>query len=129
MNKSSEIQAVFSLAGLELGRCLGSKSLYRSLHQPNRFIPNANIFVTPAGEGALRGKIWWGDLDVERCEGSLAAASRLLSRKLFILTESDGRWGNENLPHRHVVRRAVATVWRGTLWYSAPMEPNGGSWW
>jgi hypothetical protein len=129
MYKPSEIQAVFSLGGLELGRCLGSKSLYRQRHQPNRFVPNANIFVTPGGNAALRGKIWFGDLDVEKSEGALIATSRLLGRKLFILTEDDGRWRNENPIHCQVVRRAVATVWHGRVWYSAPREPNGGSWW
>ena len=129
MKTTSEIKAVFSLGGLEQDRCLGSKSLYRQRHVPNRFVPNANIFVSPKGEGALRGKIWFGDLDVEKSEGALIAASRLLGRKLFILTESDGRWRNESVKHRLVVKRAVATVWRGKVAYSGPKEPNGGCWW
>ena len=86
--------------------------------QPNRFVPNANIFVAPGAINERNRKIWHGDLDLLRDEQSLIAAARLLDRKLFILWEFDGRWGREDSPHHVVKRRAMATVWRGRVNYS-----------
>jgi hypothetical protein len=92
-------------------------------------VPNANIFVTSKNGDGPNGKIWFGDLDVQVDERALISISRLLNRKLFILTEADGRWGQEAISHQTVIRRAVATIWRGHVTFSKPADPHGGSWW
>ena len=113
----TEITATFSNAGLSFGRCFGSKSGYSKQVQPNRFVPNAVIFVAPATVGGGGGKVWHGDLDILHDERALVAVSRRLNRKLYILREFDGYVGYEVAPHRVVTRRAIATVWRGRVDY------------
>jgi hypothetical protein len=91
----------FSAQGLPVGLCLGSKSGYRLTHPGNQFIPNANVFCRDGG------KIWWGDLDLARDRPKLEAVARKLRTRLYVLSESDGRFANADLQHAKVVRQAI----------------------
>jgi hypothetical protein len=93
----------FSAQGLPVGLCLGSKSGYRLTHPGNQFVPNANVFCRKEG------KIWWGDLDLARDRPKLEAIARKLRTRLYVLSESDGRFANADLQHSKVVSLAI---WR-----------------
>jgi hypothetical protein len=99
--KPDRLADVFSAEALPIGRCFGSKSGYRASHSGNEFIPNANVFCR------TRGKIWWGDLDLACDKPKLDAVARKLRMKLYVLYESDGRFGNASLKHSTVVAQAI----------------------
>src|SRR5665647_2044461 len=98
--KPTELSAVFNHAGISVGRCFGSTSGYRRLFPKHVFIPNANVFCRQ------HGKIWWGDLDLQRDQPALEKVARKLRCRLYVLRESDGRFENASLPHETVIRRA-----------------------
>jgi hypothetical protein len=95
--KANSLTSAFVREGLNLGRSFGSKSGYRLLHPRNFFIPNANIF------SHNQGKIWWGDLDLERDKAAVESVARRLHRRLYVLDESDGRWDKAHLPFEEVL--------------------------
>jgi hypothetical protein len=91
--------------GLMTGRLIGySKSAYREQHPENEVYFNCNIFIL--GEG----KIWYGDLDVTRDEETLKAIAGDLGKPLYILRESDGRFGNEELSDSEIIKRSVKRI-------------------
>lgn len=95
----------FQNNGLMSGRMIShSKSGYREKYPENEVYFNCNIFVL--GEG----KIWYGDLDVTREEETLKAIAWDLGKKLYVLREMDGRFGNEDLPDSEIIKRSVRTI-------------------
>lgn len=100
-----EIINAFIDNGMIPGRMItGSKTSYRKRNPNNAVYFNANIFIL--GEG----KIWWGDLDLTRDLEILREISSGMGKKLYILSESDGRWENENANDEHVLSRAIAVI-------------------
>lgn len=100
-----DIYRIFSQNGLPLGRLIsGSKTGYRERYPDNLVIFNANIVTKK------RGKIWHGDLDVDRDLESLEDISKILGEKLYILREMDARFGSENAGIKTLISRAVKTI-------------------
>jgi hypothetical protein len=89
--------------GLLLARCFGSKSGYRTMNPDCQFIPNANVF-------SAEGKLWWGDLDLALDRPALEAAALELGERLYVLCESDGRFGAEERP--------IAKILADALWHT-----------
>ncbi len=99
------MESPFIKRGLIPGRMIsGSKSGYRKRNPDNTVYFNANIFVL--GEG----KIWWGDLDLTIDTPLLEEISGEIGKKLYVLSEMDGRFENENADDSHVLSRAVAVI-------------------
>jgi hypothetical protein len=95
--KATLLASAFARKSLNLGRCFGSKSGYRLRHPRNLFVPNANIF------SRKQGKIWWGDLDLEKDKAALEGIARRLRRRLYVLDEADGRWDRGHRPFEEVL--------------------------
>jgi hypothetical protein len=68
----------------------GSKSGYRQRNPDNIIYFNANI-ITKTG-----GKIWYGDIDLNKDYKILLKISNDLNENLYILSEMDGRFGKES---------------------------------
>jgi hypothetical protein len=91
----------FIKEGFNLGRMVSfSKSSYREKYPDNDAYFNANIFVL--GEG----KVWCGDVDVMKDMASLQNIARETRKDLYVLSEIDGRFGNENLEDPEIIRRS-----------------------
>lgn len=99
--KRKKATHAFESHGLPMGRCFGSKSGYRNMHPKCDFIPNANVFTRRGG------KVWFGDLDLERDRPALELVARHFRSRLYVLSERDGRFGESARPHAAVVRDAV----------------------
>jgi hypothetical protein len=99
------IQEAFHNEGFISGRMIsGSKSAYREKYPDNRVYFNANIFAL--GEG----KIWFGDLDLDRDSDILQRISSNLGKSLYILTELAGRFENENLKDSEILKNSVSVI-------------------
>lgn len=99
------MEKVFIDKGFIPGRLIAaSKSSYRSKFPDNEVYFNANIFVL--GEG----KIWYGDLDITRDYKTLEEIASLLKKDLFILSEMDGRFGNEDLSEGEIISRSRCKI-------------------
>jgi len=95
----------FINGGFNLGRIISfSKSGYRERYPDNEVYFNANIFVL--GEG----KVWYGDLDITKESESLQNIARETGKDLYILSEMDGRFGNENLDDSEIIRRSMCKI-------------------
>ena len=87
-----EIRETFRKWDLGFGRMIGfSKTEYRYENPDNKVLFNANIFI----EGI--GKVWYGDLDLTLSKRALTEIATELNSTLYILSELDGRFENENL--------------------------------
>lgn len=71
----------------------GSKSYYRNNFPWNKVCFNANIFVN---NGNQFEKIWYGDLDITKDGNLLKEIAFNNNVILYVLSEMDGRFGNEN---------------------------------
>ena len=99
------MEEVFYEKGFIPGRLIsGSKSFYRSQFPENEVYFNANLFVL--GEG----KIWYGDIDVTRDIESLKEISSAIGKDLFILSEYDGRFDNEDLSDSEIISKASCKI-------------------
>lgn len=91
---------VFRRHNLSPGRMVfASKSAYREKHPDNEVYFNANVFT-------LNEKIWYGDLDLTLDSEKLQNIANETKRSLYVLRESDGRFGNEDLKGGEVVKLA-----------------------
>lgn len=70
----------------------GSKSAYSDSHKQNVPIFNANLCTK------LRGKIWFGDLDLTLDKDKLATLAIELNEDIYVLRELDARFENEAAP-------------------------------
>lgn len=68
-----------------------SKSQYRITYPEHLVVFNANVCI-------LDGKIWFGDIDVNRDKLKLMDTAKELQESIFILKEMDARFENENKP-------------------------------
>ena len=89
--KESKVAKLMARAKMHCGRMVGgSKSLYHRFHPLNLVIFNANMVTLEEG------KVWHGDLDLSLEGAKLKRVAKRAGCVLFILYESDGRWGNDN---------------------------------
>jgi hypothetical protein len=77
-----------------------SKTHYERTHPDHTVVFNANVC-------ASWGKLWHGDLDLERSEQALRDLANRLGETIYILHEADGRFENEARP---LLERAVLIV-------------------
>lgn len=98
----NEIKQLFRDNGIFTGRLLSfSKSAYREAYPDSYVYFNANIFAKDLG------KVWWGDLDLTLDSEALQAIADASGHDLFVLSEMDGRFENEEIPFEKVKERAV----------------------
>jgi hypothetical protein len=68
-----------------------SKSGYRDKNPNNLVVFNANVCVDNQ-------KIWYGDIDVTKSKDELIQLASELKQAVYVLSEMDGRFENENRP-------------------------------
>ena len=68
-----------------------SKSGYVQKNPDNLVVFNSNVCIDD-------GKIWFGDLDVSLSYNTLSGLSKELGKTVYVLTEMDGRFENEENP-------------------------------
>ena len=121
-----ETQQHFESHGFNTARMIGgSKSIYRKEHPKDLVIFNANVFMKDMG------KVWYGDLNLTQDYIILKSIADSLDTTLYILWESDGRFGEENKPIDELIKKSV---WNTTEnkptkeWYKNKMDKkyNGG---
>lgn len=115
-----EIQQHFEAYNLHSGRMLsGSKSGY-SIQRPNNLILfNANVLMKDIG------KVWHGDLNLTEDYLVLKDIAKSLNTTLYVLWESDGRFGEEDKPLAKLLDKAAWSTddTKPTLeWYKKKME-------
>jgi hypothetical protein len=102
---TQDFYEVFERHGLRAGRMVGgSKSGYWDKYPDNLVVFNGNVVIEK------HGKIWYGDLDVTREEDKLQAVANELSRTLYILSEHDARFENENAGMKYWKKNAKAVI-------------------
>jgi hypothetical protein len=99
------MESIFENEKLLSGRMLSySKSGYRDKFPDNEVYFNANIFVL--GEG----KIWYGDIDITKEKEQLENVAREIGKDLYILSEMDGRFENEELKDSEIITRSRCKI-------------------
>jgi len=99
------MEEIFESEKLLRGRMISSsKSSYRDRFPDNEVYFNSNIFVL--GEG----KIWYGDIDVTIEKEQLENVAREIGKDLYILSEMDGRFGNEELKDSEIITKARCKI-------------------
>jgi|688.fasta_scaffold04449_34 hypothetical protein len=74
------------------GKIIGaSKSGYRENFPDHLVVFNSNVFMGKT-------KLWFGDIDITLSLESLQEIASSIGEKIYVLTEMDGRFGNENDP-------------------------------
>ena len=96
-----EIQKHFAAYDWYDGRILGSKLNYSNNHVEDLVVFNSNIFMP------LVGKVLYADVNLtEDCE-TLKEIAASLNTTLYVLWESDARFGEEDKPLNELLSKAV----------------------
>ena len=89
------MKQLYSIAEEKLGTkgkmISASKSGYIQKNPDNLVVFNSNVCIE-------EGKIWFGDLDVSLSYDTLSDLSKELGKTVYVLTEMDGRFENEENP-------------------------------
>ena len=97
-----EVQQYFDAYKFYDGRMLGgSKIDYRTQYPDDLIIFNANVLMPGYG------KVWYGDLNLTEDYLVLKDIAKSLNSTLYVLWESDGRFGDENKPLDELFDKAV----------------------
>ena len=121
-----EIHKHFYAFGFYESRMIGSsKWEYADKHPDDLIIFNANVLMLDYG------KVWYGDLNLTEDYLILKSIADTLDTKLYVLWESDGRFGEETKPFDELIKKSV---WNTTEnkptkeWYKKKMDKkyNGG---
>jgi hypothetical protein len=97
-----DIQKIFEAHNFFDGRMIGgSKSHYRKEHEGDIIVFNANVLTSECG------KVWHGDLNLTEDYLVLKEISKTLNTDLYVLWESDARFGEENNPIGKLLSKAV----------------------
>jgi hypothetical protein len=97
-----EVQKYFDAYKFYDGRMLGgSKIDYHTQHPDELIIFNANVLMSGYG------KVWYGDLNLTEDYLVLKDIAKSLNTTLYVLWESDGRFGKENEPIDELIKKAV----------------------
>ena len=96
------IQQYFESHGFHDGRMIGgSKTGYGAQYPDDLIIYNANVLMKDMG------KVWYGDLNLTKDYIVLKSIAHSLDTTLYILWESDGRFGEENKPIDELIKKSV----------------------
>jgi hypothetical protein len=96
------IQQYFESHSLYMARMIGgSKTGYSSQHPDELIVFNANVLMPGYG------KVWYGDLNLTEDYVILKSIAESLDTTLYILWESDGRFGEEDKPIDELIKKAV----------------------
>ena len=119
-----EVQQFFNAHSFHNGRMIGgSKSGYRNMHPDDLIIFNANVLMPG------HGKVWYGDLNLTEDYLVLREIAQNLNTELYVLRESDGRFGLEIKPLNELFDKAVwnTTEDNPTLeWYLNKQDKRKG---
>ena len=97
-----EIQQVFEAYKFYNGRMIGGSKTGYSIQRPNNLIIfNANVLMSGYG------KVWYGDLNLTEDYLVLREIPQNLNTELYVLRESDGRFGEEDKPIDELIKKAV----------------------
>ena len=97
-----EIHQYFNAHSFHNGRMIGgSKSVYRNMHPDDLIIFNANVLMPGYG------KVWYGDLNLTEDYLVLREIAQNLNTDLYVLWETDGRFGLEMKPLNELFDKAV----------------------
>ena len=97
-----EVQQFFNAHSFHNGRMIGgSKSGYRNMHPDDLIIFNANVLMPGYG------KVWYGDLNLTEDYLVLREIAQNLNTDLYVLWETDGRFGLEMKPLNELFDKAV----------------------
>jgi hypothetical protein len=97
-----EIYQYFDAYSFHNGRMIGSsKTGYKNEHPDDLIIFNANVLMSDVG------KVWHGDLNLTEDYLVLNGIAKSLNTTLYVLWESDGRFGEENKPLTALLDKAV----------------------
>ena len=115
-----EIQQHFESHGFNIARMIGgSKSFYRKEYLDDLIVFNANVLMSNYG------KVWYGDLNITQDYLILKSIADTLDTKLYVLWESDGRFGEEKKPIDELIEKSI---WNTTedkptkKWYKKKMD-------
>ena len=121
-----EVHQYFDAYSFHNGRMLGgSKTGYSGQHPDELIIFNANVLMPGYG------KVWYGDLNLTEDYLVLKDIAKSLNSTLYVLWESDGRFGLETKPLNELFDKAVWNTdeLKPTKeWYKNKMDKkyNGG---
>ena len=114
------IQQYFESHSLYVARMIGgSKTGYCTEHSDDLIVFNANVLMPGYG------KVWYGDLNLTEDYLVLREISECLDTTLYVLWESDGRFGEENKPIDELIKKSVWDTKdsKPTLeWYKEKMD-------
>ena len=97
-----DIQQYFESHSLYVARMIGgSKTGYCTEHSDDLIVFNANVLMPGYG------KVWYGDLNLTEDYLVLREISECLNTTLYVLWESDGRFGEENKPFNELIGKSV----------------------
>ena len=97
-----EIQKHFDAFGFDYARMIGgAKWEYSDKHRGDLIVFNANVLMPGYG------KVWYGDLNLTEDYLVLKDIAQSLNSTLYVLWESDGRFGDENKPIDELIKKAV----------------------
>jgi hypothetical protein len=88
----------------------GAKWEYTDKHRGDLIVFNANVLMPGYG------KVWYGDLNLTKDYIILKSIADSLDTTLYILWESDGRFGEENKPIDELIKKSV--------WNTTDDKPN-----
>jgi hypothetical protein len=116
----ADIQQTFESHSLYVARMIGgSKTGYCTEYPDDLIVFNANVLIPDYG------KVWYGDLNLTQDYILLKSIAESLDATLYILWESDGRFGEERKPIDELIKKAV---WNTTddkptkEWYKNKMD-------
>ena len=97
-----EIHKHFYAHGFYEARMISSsKSFYHKEHLDDLVIFNANIFIKDIG------KVWYGDLNITEDYLILKSIAESLNTTFYILSEMDGRFGEEKKPIDELIKKSA----------------------
>jgi len=97
-----DIQKIFEAHSFFDGRMIGgSKTGYSSQHADELIVFNANVLMPGYG------KVWYGDLNLTEDYLVLKDIAKSMNSTLYVLWESDGRFGEENKPFDELIKKSV----------------------
>ena len=97
-----EVQMHFEAFGLYDARMIGgSKTGYTQDHSDDLIVFNANVLMPE------HGKVWYGDLNLTEDYLVLKEIAETLNTDLYVLWESDARFGEENKPFDELIKKSV----------------------
>ena len=97
-----DIQKIFEAHSFFDGRMIGgSKTGYSGQHADELIVFNANVLMPGYG------KVWYGDLNLTEDYLVLKDIAKSLNSTLYVLWESDGRFGEENKPFDELIKKSV----------------------